>query len=134
MRKTGNGADNSLSGGGGDDVLRGKGGDDSLKGRGGSDELYGGAGDDLLMGGAGMDVMKGGKGADTYVIMSADEIDAIVGFRPGVDKIYLYADAGHVTPGPGVFAYEGNTISYEGAPVAIIKAGLPLTDSDFILG
>lgn len=62
---------------------------------GGDDFLDGGAGDDLLLGGAGNDEMIGGSGRDTFLFFptyryeTTSELDRIVDFRSGEDRLDL---------------------------------------------
>ncbi|HSF63083.1 MAG TPA: M10 family metallopeptidase C-terminal domain-containing protein [Paracoccaceae bacterium] len=104
----GEGQDN-LGGGEGDDTLRGDGGNDTLAGGLGHDLLEGGEGADLLNGGAGNDTLRGGGGADTltggpgddlltggagadvfqFLSFAAGEIDRILDFEDGIDRIRL---------------------------------------------
>jgi Ca2+-binding RTX toxin-like protein len=74
------------------------GGDDSLTGSSQSNIINGGLGKDTLCGGPGVDTLVGGPGADVFVLSFAElqnalaghpELNHIVGFRPGVDKIDL---------------------------------------------
>ncbi|MES2337837.1 MAG: hypothetical protein V4537_07075 [Pseudomonadota bacterium] len=63
-----------------------------LEGLGGNDTLYGLGGNDVLDGGAGSDTLIGGAGADDYRFTTApgaDNIDTIIGFEAGVDRILL---------------------------------------------
>lgn len=96
----GNGNDNKLYGSLGDDRLDGQSGDDILEGGRGDDILYGKAGDDQLNGGAGDDRLKpnkgndivaGGAGRDLFIFGSlrSNEIDTILDFEVGLDKIHL---------------------------------------------
>jgi Ca2+-binding RTX toxin-like protein len=82
-----------LSGGSGNDTLRGNDGVDGLLGGEGADSLFGGGGDDILDGGLGSDTMTGGTGSDVFrfstAIVTAANIDRIVGFATGQDSIRL---------------------------------------------
>ena len=62
---------------------------DLLFGLGGNDSIYGLDGDDLLDGGEGKDLLYGGGGADEYVLSSSTDVDTIIGFEDGLDKIRL---------------------------------------------
>lgn len=121
-----------------DDVIRGSAGDDMLSGRGGDDVLLGKGGDDVLVGGAGVDALKGGRGADTYILKSADDLDTIIGFKVGVDRIVIdvpVGDGGGVENAFGTtLLYEGSAIIYEGQTIGAIKPGLALTADDFLIG
>lgn len=120
-----------------DEVFRGKAGDDFLSGNGGDDILIGKAGDDTLIGGNGVDALKGGKGADLYVLASADDLDSIIGFQPGVDMVYIDVPGAPDFSAADVFGtsllYEGRSIIYEGETIGAIKAGLALSAADFLI-
>jgi len=62
-----------------------------LTGRGGSDRIEGRAGDDILMDGHGEDTLVGGDGADIFVMEADGQLDIILDFTPGVDRIDLTA-------------------------------------------
>lgn len=83
----------SLYGGVGNDTLKGDAGKDTLKGDAGNDLLKGDAGDDVLFGEAGNDKLYGGAGNDAFVFnkrpSKAANLDQIVDFKPGQDKIFL---------------------------------------------
>lgn len=70
---------------------------ETLIGGSGFDAINGGAGDDVIIGGAGADELFGGAGADTFLLRSAAEASASVGFETirdfttGVDRIDLTA-------------------------------------------
>lgn len=81
----GNAADNTLHGGRGNDVLAGAGGADFLRGGPGNDKLHGGPGGDWLEGGPGADHFRFMLPQDSNIA----EIDGIMGFKAGVDKIDL---------------------------------------------
>ncbi|MFT6258380.1 MAG: Ca2+-binding RTX toxin-like protein [Rickettsiales bacterium] len=85
----GNGGNDNIIGGRGDDIMSGGDGDDILKGYDGNDSLKGGIG---------VDVMIGGEGSDTFIFLdkndsikttSQDEMDMILDFSRGQDKIDL---------------------------------------------
>lgn len=93
----GAGADTIFAGPGADALL-GEAGADRLFGGAGADRLIGGAGDDLLLGGRGADRLDGGPGADLLlggagpdvIVFGADAGDhAVLGFRPGEDRLDL---------------------------------------------
>lgn len=69
---------------------------EKIKGDGGANKLYGGAGKDTINGGLGNDTLKGGAGADRFVFDSKldklTNVDHIVDFKPGTDKIALDLD------------------------------------------
>lgn len=85
--------DNVIAGGDGDDILYGGpgGGDDQMFGGPGNDILYGGVGNDRLVGGAGNDRLIGGPDADVYVFEPGTDLDTVIGFTGGLDKLDLAA-------------------------------------------
>jgi Ca2+-binding RTX toxin-like protein len=102
-----NGA-NTLNGDSGNDTLLGFGDKDFLDGNFGHDSLNGGGGDDTLSGGPDGDTLVGGPGADTFVwssdgdqydsggllpsgIVDSANIDVVLDFTPGEDKIDVFA-------------------------------------------
>ncbi|MFT4151060.1 MAG: M10 family metallopeptidase C-terminal domain-containing protein [Paracoccaceae bacterium] len=66
-------------------------GDDILTGTAAAEHLNGGAGDDVLIDGAGSDTMHGGDGADYFVLSADGEVDRILDFVLGQDRIDLTA-------------------------------------------
>jgi Ca2+-binding RTX toxin-like protein len=85
--ETGGGAGNDrLSGGLGDDRLDGGTGNDTLSGGAGSDYLNGWTGNDTIAGGVGSDVIAFGTFGSP---LSAANVDKVVGFEVGIDKIEL---------------------------------------------
>lgn len=119
---TGSGNDLLIGGGGtqpgfqNSDTLDGGDGDDSLYGDYGDDNLIGGNGNDTLIGGPGVDILTGGNGNDVYVFFNPFEgqtaaggqIDAIVGFVAGQDKIALsLSGLGASSPGFASFGLDG---------------------------
>ncbi|WP_333714656.1 calcium-binding protein [Yoonia sp.] len=70
-------------------VLVGTNGFDILQGGDGDDLISGGAGDDILYDGAGQDIMAGGPGRDLFLLSADGELDTIVDFTPGEDRIDL---------------------------------------------
>ena len=66
----------------------------------GNDTVVGGDGDDTISGGKGDDRLTGGKGADTFVVSGSNlvpaDVDKIVDFKVGEDKISFDADTGIV--------------------------------------
>lgn len=64
----------------------------TLVGNSAANTINGGDGDDFIYGGLGNDVLVGGNGADAFVFntaLSSKNIDRVVGFQDGADKIYL---------------------------------------------
>ncbi|MDB9509966.1 calcium-binding protein [Kamptonema animale CS-326] len=139
----GNGADSITTGAGNDiliggpqgnassDTLDGGDGDDSLYGDFGNDNLIGGNGNDTLIGGPGLDTINGGSGNDVFVFFNPFEggaaggqIEAIVDFVVGQDKIYL--SAGGIGTAPG-FANSRNF------GLATGQATRPLVDPELIV-
>lgn len=70
----------TLTGGALDDILIGGAGDDSLAG---------GNGADILEDGAGRDTLSGGGGRDIYVLRADGQVDTIVSFERGTDRLDL---------------------------------------------
>lgn len=87
----GNGGNNVLSGGAGNDTLYGRMGDDMLNGDGSNDILGGNDGADVLAGGTGDDSLEGGGGNDAFAFadLASADIDTIVDFDPGNDRIQI---------------------------------------------
>jgi Ca2+-binding RTX toxin-like protein len=56
--------------------------------------LSGGGGGDILTGGLGSDHLYGNEGNDTFVVTSNAQLDAILDFEAGIDRIDLTALAG----------------------------------------
>ena len=138
--------------------------DDVLIGGSNQDQLVAGAGHDRLDGGLGNDLLKGGAGPDVFVFstkLGPQNIDRIVDFKPGIDKIelsHLIFQAFHAGPlqagafqigsqGPSHQAhiiYNENTgaLVYDadgsgpavGQQFALVTPGLHLTQNDFIVG
>ena len=88
---SGGDGNDTLSGGAGDDILDGGVGSDFLSGNGGGDTLDGGGGDDVLIGGAGFDFLFGGEGEDVFVFDQFEDVDTILDFEKGQDRIDLEA-------------------------------------------
>ncbi|MES2445364.1 MAG: calcium-binding protein [Pseudomonadota bacterium] len=63
----------------------------TLTGGGGNDNLQGGGGADILTGGTGLDKLTGGDGADRFVFQVGGQMDMIVDFAAGTDKVDLSA-------------------------------------------
>ena len=84
----------TLYGGDGDDVLYGGMGNDILYGDAGNDRLFGQDGKETLSGGTGNDTLEGGAGDDIFFFADAldtrTNVDHILDFTSGQDKIYLY--------------------------------------------
>jgi peroxidase len=138
--------------------------DDVLIGGSNQDQLVAGAGHDRLNGGLGNDLLTGGTGPDVFVFstkLGPQNIDHIVDFKPGIDKIelsHLIFQAFHAGPlqagafqigsqGPSHQAhiiYNENTgaLVYDadgsgpavGQQFALVTPGLHLTQNDFIVG
>jgi Ca2+-binding RTX toxin-like protein len=92
---TGNELDQLMLGNAGANVLSGSGGADTLIGFAGTDTLLGGDGADQLNGGLGADVLNGGAGADLLVFADAlggGNVDSVVGFTSGQDRLFLEND------------------------------------------
>ena len=94
----GNGGNDVIHGGRGNDVLLGGTGsdlifagrdNDTVLGEAGDDFLHGGRGNDVINGGAGRDILAGNSGRDTFVFAKGSEVDQIVDFENGRDKIDL---------------------------------------------
>ena len=138
--------------------------DDVLIGGNKDDTLVAGAGHDRLDGGLGKDVLTGGAGPDIFVFstaLSRDNIDTIVDFKPGRDKIELsHAVFQALHQGPlqasafqigsqarssqahiiydqasGALLYDpdGNGPMHA-QQFALVNPGLQLTQNDFIIG
>lgn len=89
----------ALTGGAGDDLLYGWDGEDTLDGGGGGDFLFGEAGMDTLLGGPGDDVLVGGLDPNVYIFGADSDVDHILDFEPGTDRISIEAGtAGIATP------------------------------------
>lgn len=87
----GNGNDN-LYGYAGEDTLLGDAGNDTVMAGDGLDTVIGGEGNDELHGGLGNDTLEGDFGQDTFVFdtfVGNDNIDTLIDFDAGVDKIVL---------------------------------------------
>lgn len=87
-----------LAGGAGADRLYGGNQNDTLSGNADNDQLYGGAGNDSILGGSGIDqldggagndILRGGLGADQFLFRPAGNVDTIVDFQDGIDKIRI---------------------------------------------
>jgi Ca2+-binding RTX toxin-like protein len=85
------------------DVLQAVGGNTTLVGTGasgnneffggpGSTAMYGGTGSDIYIAGTGNDIMSAGSGADQFDFTAgqAGGVDAIFGFKPGIDQVNLF--------------------------------------------
>ncbi|WP_448599521.1 Ig-like domain-containing protein [Thermoleptolyngbya sp.] len=71
------------------DTLVGGAADDTLLGNRGNDFLLGNSGNDLLNGGKGNDTLVGGLDADTFVLQKGPDVDRIIDFADGIDKLKL---------------------------------------------
>jgi Ca2+-binding RTX toxin-like protein len=123
-RITGTGANNTLSGLEGNDTLDGGAGADSLIGGAGADSLIGGTGSDTLVGGDGVDILNGGADADSFVFNGGPDIDTVVGFVTGVDRLYFDPAAYAGMAGVGSVVLVANA-----APVAVGAGGQFLYDT-----
>lgn len=105
---TGSNYGDSIYGSLGNDNIKGKRGDDILEGGAGNDRLYGNAGDDRIHGGNGNDIIRGGRGNDTLAggdgtdyfflgRLQAGEIDTILDFEVGTDKLYRLGSSDRTT-------------------------------------
>ncbi len=111
---------------GGDDYLQGNAGNDVLIGGGGNDRMVGGTGNDTLYGGLGGDYLIGSEGADLFVYTAvedsqnivswgAKQLDQIVDFTQGEDKIDLSAiDANPGLAGDQAFTFLADPASHTG--------------------
>lgn len=70
-------------------ALAGSAGSDMLWGDAAADQITGGAGDDVLIDGAGADTLTGGTGADIFVLSADGELDRVLDFTPGQDRLDL---------------------------------------------
>ena len=62
-----------------------------MRGEAGDDFLLRGRGNDLISGGAGRDILAGNSGRDTFVFAKGGEVDQLLDFQNGSDKIDLKA-------------------------------------------
>lgn len=145
------------------DWIDGRGGADTISGLAGRDDLRGSGGADSLAGGADRDRLEGGPGRDSFVFDAAPgagNVDRIVDFRPGKEKIVLGAtvfpglDAGALSGAAfhrgraagdasdrivhdrkaGTLAYDGDGVGGDDAVVfARIDRGLHLDAGDFLV-
>lgn len=81
--------DDVATGGAGNDWIFGIAGNDTLLGEAGADKIRGGHGIDVIDGGAGDDWLSGGKDADMFVFNLGTDVDTIIDFDNGKDKIDL---------------------------------------------
>jgi Ca2+-binding RTX toxin-like protein len=104
-------ADNDiLEGGAGNDILDGGNGNDTLNGGSGNDILRGGKGDDILVGGDGIDFLIGGGGADYFELFKNQDLDIVVDFQIGVDKIQLKGiSSSSITVSQGIGPHTSDT-------------------------
>jgi Ca2+-binding RTX toxin-like protein len=134
-------------------------GNDTVRGADGDNILYGLAGDDVLDGLAGNDLLVGGLGSDQFTFttaLGANNVDGIVDFLPGTDKIALsqsiFAGIGATldanefgtADADTLIVYDQSTgsLSYDAGgagagadPVlfATVTAGTVLNNTDFIM-
>jgi Ca2+-binding RTX toxin-like protein len=130
---------------------------DYLKGYAGKDLIKGGGGNDTLAGGDGSDTLYGGAGEDTFIFKVKDGgSDRIADFSARADKIHIDWAGGRSSVGLGNFIYgsqasdSDDRIIYEQSSgrvyfdpdgtgykpqilLAKVKAGLGLTDNNFLL-
>ncbi|MBE9640236.1 DUF4214 domain-containing protein [Salipiger mangrovisoli] len=126
-QQLGSGADN-WQGGAGNDQVAGGAGDDTLRG---------GAGDDVLIDGPGADRLSGGAGADVFVIGGDGELDRILDFEPGVDRLDLSGMGRFYTVAALDITPSANGAQIRiGAEVLQVTnaAGSPLSAADFDIG
>ncbi len=76
--------------------------DDQLIGSATADVLSGAAGDDILFDGAGEDILRGGAGADHFVLHNDGQVDTILDFERGVDRLDSVG-LGHALRGVAAF-------------------------------
>lgn len=122
-----------LRGDAGDNLIEGLSGRDYLTGRNGDDELRGGAGDDVLNGGRGADLMVGSSGRDSFRFQfSDDEVDSIMDFQSGIDRIHLYQSAfSALSTGPlSMDNFVVGTAALDGDDYIIYDAGALYYDAD----
>jgi Ca2+-binding RTX toxin-like protein len=154
----------TLSGSAFNDTLKGGDGGDFLFGSDGRDTLDGGNGNDRLNGGLGNDIMTGGSGSDSFIFDSqlgpTPNIDRIVDFSVGIDKIEIHRDFSFpgLTPGEldaaqfavgaatgagpqivynastGALFYDSNGAGAGGSTQFAVLTGAPvLTNQDFLI-
>ncbi len=75
-------------------ALMGTGADDVLIGGAGADRISGGAGRDVLVDGAGSDTLIGGAGPDHFVFVADGQIDTVMDFQLGEDRLDFTAMPG----------------------------------------
>lgn len=112
---SGAGTDYAVGGAGNDRIETGA-GNDRLFGDGGDDELFGGTGNDRLSDGAGSDRLAGGDNNDTFIFANDGEIDYILDFEDGKDKIDLRAEG-------STLIFPDITVSQSGSDVRLDYAG-----------
>lgn len=83
-----------LFGGRGEDRIEGGEDGDDLKGREGKDRMFGGVGNDALDGGEGRDRLEGNAGRDVFVLSKTTDVDILLDFKQGRDRIEVVNGAG----------------------------------------
>jgi hypothetical protein len=118
-------------GGAGNDIITNLGDVDGVA-------LSGGGGNDQLTGGLGNDYLYGNEGSDTFIVTSNAQLDAILDFEVGVDKVDLGAIGGIVDFAGLVAASTesgGSTMLDLGGGSQLLLYGVPLASlsaGDFI--
>lgn len=100
----------------GEDVVR------VVQGGRSSDWLVGSSGDDVLIGGAGNDILEGGLGSDVFRfgdarLSATRNLDTVLDFHPGVDRIQLELVNFKRLAAPGVLSVTNFHASNDGTPV-----------------
>ncbi|MEM7212864.1 MAG: peroxidase family protein [Pseudomonadota bacterium] len=129
---------NLLDGGAGNDRIHGGSGNDTILGGAGDDRARGRDGDDIIDMGAGNDRVVGDAGADTFVFATGNEIDTIMDFQSGEDRVDLtnaaVADFAELT----ALASEGrNRVTFEIGDDTLVLRKVALADlheADFLFG
>lgn len=118
----GSGGNDWVYGSSGPDSIDGGTGKDRLFGGWGGDQLFAGQGNDMLNGGLGNDTLVGGPGADVFIFASLGDVDRIVDWKNGGDKLSVREIA-------RVIGYRGEDLFADG----YLRSTLSQTESgDFI--